>query len=28
LVAFTGLGIAILASVRTEVFFPAQIESK
>jgi MFS family permease len=28
LVSFTGLGIAILASVRTEVFFPAQIESK
>lgn len=28
LVAFTGLGIAILASVRTEVFFPGQIVSK
>lgn len=28
LVAFTGLGIIILASVRTDVFFPAQIVTK
>jgi predicted MFS family arabinose efflux permease len=28
LVAFTGLGIAILASVRTEVFLPSQIATK